>query len=116
MKYSLLFLLFLIGFACEQVKEDSDSSKAETEFSNKSVEPVYTVITEEDAVLGWGYQILKDGKMVIIQKHIPAIQGKKGFNSKEDAEKTAYLTIDKIKKGSFPPTVSIEELDSLGVI
>ena len=53
---------------------------------------------------------------MIDQKHIPAIQGEQGFTSKEKAEITGNYILRKIKNGEFPPTVSVPELDSLGVI
>ena len=39
----------------------------------------------------------------------------KGFRTKEEAEKVALLAIHKIKKASFPPAVTKQELDSLGI-
>jgi hypothetical protein len=65
---------------------------------------------------GWGYHILYGEKKIIEQKHIPAINGVASFNSEEDALKVANLAIDKIKKGVFPPTITVAELDSLKVI
>lgn len=65
---------------------------------------------------GWGYRIYFDQKMVIDQSHIPAINNIIGFSNKEQAQQIANLVIKKIKKGIFPPTISIAELDSLKVI
>ena len=76
----------------------------------------YEVVTQEIRPNEFAYQILKDGKMIINQMNIPAVQGNKGFPSKETALKTGELMLNKIKKGVFPPTISKEELDSLGVI
>ena len=66
--------------------------------------------------IGWGYRILVDGKTFINQPHIPAIQGNKGFSSEEKAMITADFAIEKIKNGISPPTISPEELETLGVL
>jgi len=64
----------------------------------------------------FGYSIFIDGQMYIEQKSIPAIEGNKGFDTKEDAEKIAKLAIEKIKQGEMPPTISVDELKGEGVI
>lgn len=66
--------------------------------------------------LGWGYNILINGKKTISQRHIPGASGVKGFKNKEYALKTADLIIYKIKHNILPPSVTLEELDSLGVL
>lgn len=66
--------------------------------------------------LGWGYRILNAGKPYINQPHIPAVSGMKGFDSEEDALSTAELAIYKIKNGIVPPTITKDDLDSLGVL
>jgi len=75
---------------------------------NETVDPII--------VATWGYQLLKDGKLMIDQKNIPAIQGNRGFSTNEKAELMGSFILQKVKNGGFPPTVSIEEMDSLGVL
>ncbi len=65
--------------------------------------------------LGWGYKIFRDDKLYVLQPNIPAVEGNKGFKTKEDAEKAAQLVIYKVNKGIAPPSVSVKELDSLGI-
>jgi len=65
---------------------------------------------------GWGYQILNNDKLYINQPHIPSMQGNMGFKSKENALTTADYIIHKLENNIFPPTISPQELDSLGVI
>lgn len=64
----------------------------------------------------FGYDIIIDGSAAIHQPNIPGMPGNKGFHSKEQAEKTAQFVITKIRKNIMPPTVTIEELDSLKVL
>jgi hypothetical protein len=65
---------------------------------------------------GWGYDIYVNGSKSIHQPTIPAISGIYSFKTEEDALKTGKFASDKMKSGGFLPTLSIAELDSLGVI
>ena len=118
MKITCLILSILVLFSCEnsESKGTLNHSNDRDVYSKKVQEPAYTIEVTENAEFGWGYQLFKDGKLMIDQKHIPAIQGEQGFTSKENAEITGNYILRKIKNGEFPPTVSVQELDSLGVI
>lgn len=118
MKQIYIIAGIIICISCNRQIENatSDIEPNGSQLNKKSAEPVYSIITTEKSGLGWGYQILKDGKLMINQENIPAIQGNKGFSNKEEAEKTAEFMLSKIKNGVFPPTISIEELDSLQVL
>jgi Domain of unknown function (DUF4907) len=76
----------------------------------------YSYSVFETPGLGWGYQIFENDVLFINQPHIPAIQGNKGFSTKEKAEITAIFAVHKMEQGFVPPTLSPEELDSLGVL
>ncbi len=65
---------------------------------------------------GWGYDILVNSKVYIHQERIPSVQGKFVFMSEADARKTAILMINKMLTQPGLPYVSVEELDSLGVL
>lgn len=65
---------------------------------------------------GWGYRILESGNVLINQPHIPAVPGNSGFQTSEEAQQTADLAIYKIRKGIMPPTISVQELDSMGIV
>jgi hypothetical protein len=64
----------------------------------------------------FGYNILMDGRILIHQPHIPALPGNEGFREKEDAQKVAEFVIHKIRQNIFPPSITVQELDSLGVL
>ena len=64
----------------------------------------------------WGYDIYLKGKLYIHQPHVPVISGTHGFQSEDDARKTAEFVSNKIEKNSSLPSVSKAELDSLDVI
>ena len=76
----------------------------------------FTVKTIFSPDIGWGYQILNNDKLYINQPHIPAVAGIKGFSDESKAKITADFMIYKLNNGIFPPTISVEELDSLGVL
>ena len=65
---------------------------------------------------GFGYDILIDDALYVHQPTIPAIGGNQTFKSSSDAQRAADLVISKIRQGILPPTVSIEELQTIGVI
>ena len=77
-----------------------------TEYSVKSIQ------TEN----GWGYQIFKGTKLLINQKNFPAVQGNQSFDSESEAIKVGELVVTKLLQNQFPPTVSSDELQSLGII
>ena len=68
-----------------------------------------------DGLGGYGFDIYQEGKMMIHQNSIPAIQGNKGFNTEEESKAVGALMLYRISNGIMPPSISIEDLDSLGV-
>ena len=63
--------------------------------------------------LGWGYDICKNEKVVIHQTNIPAINGNLAFKTKENAQKTAELVVEKLKNNVFPPSLTKEEVEQI---
>ena len=64
----------------------------------------------------FGYDILLYGRPLVHQPSIPGLPGNDGFTTKEKAQKVAELVLKKIRNNEMPPTVTIEELNSLGVL
>ena len=69
-------------------------------------EPVHTEF-------GWGYNIIADGKVHIKQEYMPAVPGKIGFKTAEDAMIVGNMVVNKISTNQLP-AISVRELDSLG--
>lgn len=65
---------------------------------------------------GYGYNILINEALTVHQPHKPGVPGIMGFKSVEDAKKAGDFIAYKIRNNSMPPTVSTQELDSLGVL
>lgn len=64
---------------------------------------------------GWGYEILNNKKVYIHQEIIPAIEGRKAFVNKADAEKVANLLLKKLQQKKGLPQITLEEIDSLQI-
>ncbi len=62
----------------------------------------------------WGYEVFIDSSLFIHQDVVPAISGTNGFSSQSDAKKCGDLVVSKILKNQLP-SVSVNELDSLGI-
>jgi len=93
--------------------------------SNRSTETAgveYT--TQPDSVFqavvvvsgnGWGYRITQNKSVIINQPTIPAINGNQAFKSEAEARSVAMLVVEKLNRGHMPPSVTVKELDSLGI-
>ena len=64
----------------------------------------------------FGYDIYVYGSVLVHQPSRPGLPGRAGFATEEDAMKVADLVIKKIRNNEMPPTMSIEELQELGVL
>lgn len=64
----------------------------------------------------FGYDILLNGKPLVHQPSIPAMPGNNGFSSKKKAQKVADFVVKKIRNNEMPPTVTIEDLNKMGVL
>ena len=141
MKFTGLILfascLFLFSCTFEAGKEtntqtadtvpakESVSGNQNNDAVNPSTTPVSSAVIDsfevrtfmnQGAPGGYGYDVLMGGKIYIHQPHIPAVAGNNGFPSAESALKTGTFIVTKIRKNIMPPSVTKEELDSLGVL
>jgi hypothetical protein len=118
--YTLLIISSLSSCSTgNEVKNDEKMSLEIVKVNNPIIEEVsetFSVKATFSPEFGWGYQILNNGELYINQPHIPSVQGNKGFETKDKAIKTAEYILNKLKNNIFPPTVSPQELDSLGVL
>jgi hypothetical protein len=64
--------------------------------------------------LGWGYDILANGRPYIHQDRIPDIRGEHGFQSKEEALAVGQRVYDRLVANQLP-IVSIEEMKAMNV-
>ncbi len=88
-------------------------------FSIASARPHYRIHvfkTTHKESIGYGYDILNAGKPFIHQASVPAIAGNEPFKTRKQAKRVARLVRKKLKQGIMPPTISLTELQALGVI
>jgi hypothetical protein len=64
--------------------------------------------------MGWGYDILTNGRPYIHQNIIPDIRGQHGFQSKEEALAVGQIIYERLVKNQIP-VISIEEMRQLHV-
>lgn len=64
----------------------------------------------------FGYDIYLYEAIFIHQPSRPGLPGNAGFATEDEAKKVAELVIKKIRNNEFPPTVTIQELQELGVL
>ncbi len=95
------------------IEIDSVNLKDSLAKGNKSLLAVNVI---HDDTLGYGYDILNDGKLYIHQPIIPAISGKQGFKTEADAKRVGEYVKNKIDNGIMPPTLTVDELKKLGVV
>jgi hypothetical protein len=100
----------------EVVKQDSIVTQKDTAnpYRNSTTE-VRTFEVEKPAT-GFGYDLFIDGAQYIHQPNIPAVSGNNGFKTKEQAQTAGEFVAYKIKNNIMPPSVTPQELDSLGVL
>jgi len=64
----------------------------------------------------FGYDIVVNDKPLIHQPNIPALPGNDGFTTKGRARRVAEFVVKKIRKNEMPPTVTIADLNNMGVL
>ena len=114
-----LFVLFLPLFSCgakpAAEKHDTTLTPAQTGTGQTIEVSTFPVKDSADKIKGWGYDLSVNGKRTIHQPLIPAVSGNNPFHSEEEARKTGQLAADKMRTSGNMPTISIRELDSLGI-
>jgi|SRR6185437_4735110 len=63
---------------------------------------------------GWGYDILKDGRLLFHQNIMPGLSGNKVFRSKEDALVVGKVVYDRMLAGQTP-AITEKEMRELHV-
>lgn len=64
----------------------------------------------------FGYDILLHGKRLVHQPSIPGLPDNEGFATKEKAQTVADFVARKIRNNEMPPTVTVEDLNNMGVL
>ena len=115
MKYAFLIFIGVLMVSCGTENTDDLDVKLEKNSEQTSI-PKYSSKVYYLQNVGWCYQVFRGTKMILNQKHIPAVQGIKGFETKEQAATIGNYMIYKITNGIMPPSISVQDLDSLKII
>ena len=105
----------------DEVSEKKKGQPQENPYKNakievKVIDNVKSKSAEDVRVGGYGYDIYIFDAIYVHQSNVPAINGNRGFKTKVQAQKAGEFVAYKIKNNIMPPSVSIQELDSLGVL
>lgn len=93
-------------------KDTTDSTAIDpNNFSKARIE-----VKTFNSAIGWGYDVYVNNKLFLHQPNVPAVPGNSGFETEAAAQKTGELTAFKLRQNINPPSVSMEELDSIGVL
>jgi hypothetical protein len=95
------------GNSVTQLKKQSNNPYASAEIATKIIPSVNNT---------FGYDILLYGRPFVHQPNIPGLPGNEGFATQERAQGVADLVKKKIRNNEMPPTVTIEELNTMGVL
>lgn len=125
--FALVFSIALLTqMGCKSSTKETNESVADTEEEIIQPNPYEDAVVEvqvfkvdsldHNGIRGWGYNIKLNGSLYIHQPNVPAVMGNNGFYSEAAAKKAGDFVAYKIRKNIIPPSVTPEELDSLGVL
>ena len=118
----VIFTLFIfVVFSGTAISTDKTTGKKEAkqevkEQKNPNDNAEITIKIIPAANNTFGYDIHLSGKPLVHQPNIPGLPGNDGFATKERAQKVADFVVKKIRNNEMPPTVTIENLNSMGVL
>ena len=75
---------------------------------------VFVQVLPIETSLGWGYEIHVDNRTYIKQPFIPAIKGRRGFDTKDQALLVGNKVVSNINT-RMTPSISVADLIALGI-
>jgi len=114
---AILFILFIFaGLPGMSISSDGTGTKDAKQQNNPYAEAEITIKIIPAANKTFGYNILVHGRPLVHQPTIPGLPGNEGFTAKESAQTVAEFVVKKIRNNLMPPTVTIEDLNNMGVL
>jgi hypothetical protein len=111
------FILFvLIALSGTSMSAEESARQEVTQPKNLYADAEITTRVIPSANHTFGYDILLYGRPLVHQLHIPGLPGNEGFSTRERAQTVAKFVVEKIRKNEMPPTVTIEDLNRMGVL
>lgn len=120
-RWSGLLLLIIVGCTMApgpNLDTDGNASQQVAPVVSHSAENeamTYSAIVVPALDSTFGYEIRRNGKLLIQQMAIPTREGNLGFADSTKAMMVAELVTEKLKNGQFPPTLESAELTRLGI-
>ena len=109
-KHLIFFSLVFIFTATVSCQSDTNTEN-NNDIPKRKVELNYF-----ETNVGWGYEVIINGKSYITQKHLPCECGGEGFKSKEKASLAAEFLKQKIENNERNLLINKMQLDSLGAL
>jgi len=116
---AVLFMLFISACHPGTTIMSPDEAAGEREAKqrkNPYADAELTVKILPSANNTFGYDVLLYGRPLVHQPNIPGLPGNDGFTTRERAQKVADFVVKKIRNNEMPPTVTIEDLNKMGVL
>ena len=113
-----LFMLFIFAdLPGTSISADEASGKEGVkEQKNPYANAEITIEIIPSANNTFGYNILIYGRPLVHQPNIPGLPGNEGFTAKERAQTVSEFVVKKIRNNEIPPTVTIDDLNKMGVL
>ena len=112
----LIILFIFTGLPGKSISEDETAGKGAKQQKNPYANAEITIKTILSVNNTYGYDILLYGRSLVHQPNIPGLPGNEGFTTKERAQTVAEFVVKKIRNNEMPPTVTIEDLNTMGVL
>ena len=125
MNKSVLLYLFLVFISCNSEHNITVATEYAIPDPASPIQENYVLkikifsndtLKSKIKMTGFGYDIYRNNALYIHQPNIPAVAGNGGFSTAENAQKAANLVAYKIQNNILPPSISTQELDSLGLL
>jgi hypothetical protein len=110
---AVLFILFIFaGLPGTSISEDEAVKQQRNPYTNAEITTKIIPSTNNT----FGYDILLYARPLVHQPNIPGLPGDEGFTTKERAQTVAEFVVTNIRNNAMPPTVTIEDLNNMGVL
>jgi hypothetical protein len=95
-----------------EIKQIKDVKKEKSSYADAEI----TIRIIPASKKTFGYDIIMNNRLFIHQPHVPGMSGNDGFADMEKAQKVAEFVVKKIKNNEMPPTVTMDDLNRMGVL
>jgi hypothetical protein len=114
---AVLFMLFIVAcLSGTSLSAEDPAGNGAKQQENPYAKAEITVKIIPSANNTFGYDILLYKRPLVHQPNIPGLPGNEGFSTQEKAQTVADFVVKKIRRNEMPPTVTMEDLNAMGVL